>query len=200
MSMKALYNNKVYFGEPLTYIAGSQDSRMNKSRRTGKALAELVIGIIFLQRRQLAHLQLWGEIDVLEDFKHVCLNFEANRDYQEDQKRIKTEAYEANEQVHAEFSGHQYRIQQAGENNVQVNSEYSGDDYIKTEFSDEGGSRASFGTRTSISPAVSHAYTASWARLDAAPFSVASTHKYLTTLVITHPLTIDSQAIPSRHL
>jgi hypothetical protein len=118
MSMKALYNNKVYFCEPLTYIAGSQDSRMNKSRRTGKALAELVIGIIFLQSRQLAHLQPSGETDVLEDFKYACLNFQANRDYQEDQKRIKTEAYEANEQVHAEFRGHQYRMPQAGENNI----------------------------------------------------------------------------------
>jgi hypothetical protein len=57
---------------------------MTKSRRTGKALAELVIGVIFLQRSHIGYIYQWGDPGMLEDFRYACLNFESNRDQQED--------------------------------------------------------------------------------------------------------------------
>jgi hypothetical protein len=67
------------------------------------------------------------------------------------------ETYEANEQVHVDCRGHQYRMQRIMKNPIQVESECP----------DDNGSSAAFGT----------CIYSTWARSYAAPLSAALSRK-----------------------
>jgi hypothetical protein len=71
---------------------------MTKSRRSGKALSELVISVIFLQNNELGYIENVQEKDLLEDSEYVCDNFETNREIANDNKRAKEADYWANEE------------------------------------------------------------------------------------------------------
>ncbi|OAL03798.1 hypothetical protein IQ06DRAFT_111321 [Phaeosphaeriaceae sp. SRC1lsM3a] len=77
-----LFTNKVYFGDPLTYISGYQDTShgMTKSRRTGRALAELVINFIFLLQGELVSFRNPGNTDLLSDFEYACRIYAMRRE------------------------------------------------------------------------------------------------------------------------
>lgn len=71
---------------------------MTKSRRSGKALTELVISVIFLQHNELGCIENVQEKDLLGDFEYVRDNSEINREIANDNKRAKEAEYWANEE------------------------------------------------------------------------------------------------------
>lgn len=98
--LSELAGNRVYFGEPLVFVSGEQDAQsMTKSRRNGKALAELIISVVFLQNNELGFIDNCHDKDLLQDFEYACVNFETNRDMANDNKRAKEDEYWANEEA-----------------------------------------------------------------------------------------------------
>lgn len=81
-TLAGLFMNKVYYGVPLIYAAGHQDTShgMTKSRRTVKALAELVINFMFLLEGQIEFVPNPGNADLLSDFEYACRMFVMRRD------------------------------------------------------------------------------------------------------------------------
>ncbi|KAH7395290.1 hypothetical protein DE146DRAFT_757152 [Phaeosphaeria sp. MPI-PUGE-AT-0046c] len=129
-----LFNNKIYYNDPLTYIAGSQDTYgMSKSRRTGKALAELVINFMFLFMGHNATMQNPGHTDLLPDFEYACKTFAPNRQARMDKQRRELVAYHRNDAEQA--WERQHGPQMASSSSLDSSSTSS---YIKSELGDDG--------------------------------------------------------------
>lgn len=77
-----LLTNKVYYSAPLIWAAGHQDTLhgMTKSRRTTKALAELIINFMFLLEDKILSVPNPGNTDLLSDFEYACRMFVMRRD------------------------------------------------------------------------------------------------------------------------
>ncbi|KAF1919925.1 hypothetical protein BDU57DRAFT_546482 [Ampelomyces quisqualis] len=147
--------NKVYFGEPLVFISGEQDAQgMTKSRRNGKALAELIISVIFLQNNELGYIENCQVRDLLQEFEYACVNFETNRDIANDKKRAKEAEYWANEE--SQETAKEYRQQ-----NSEHEGMYSG---VKMEPDSDDDGRSSFQSRANRMPSSARSYTTSHIR------------------------------------
>jgi hypothetical protein len=146
--IKDLHCNKIYFDEPLTHIAGSQDARgMTKSRWMGKALAETVISVKFLLKGDIHFISNLQDVDMPDDFRFACLNFEASRDSEQDKTRIILEAYHTNEKEQAAARRYGHRTDFPGGSSVRVKHEFeSYDDFGSSIFS-----KKSNGTSSSCS-------------------------------------------------
>ena len=112
--LHALQVQKTYFDPPLRYVSGSQAAKgMTKSRRVGKALAELVINVVFLLKGELYFVWDLGGTDMLGDFKYACLNFEANRQSEEEEERVVAEQIEANKVAQGQARRERWQTEQS---------------------------------------------------------------------------------------
>jgi hypothetical protein len=99
-----LLDNRVYWIEPLTFVANTQSMKsMTKARLIGRGLVELAINVLSLHLGDVTVVSNIGGTDILSDFKFLCLNLGPNREAQEEKKRVFDEQYQANEQEQAGY-------------------------------------------------------------------------------------------------
>jgi hypothetical protein len=176
--LSKLAGNRVYFGEPLIFVSGQQDTQnMTKSRRNGRALAELIISVIFLQYNELGYIDNCQDRDLVQDFEYACVNFETNREIANDKKRAKEVEYWANEE--AQESAKVYRKHAS-----QHQGMYGGVK-VEPESDDDSWSTFPSSANRTPSPAVSYA-AASRMRTEPSHYNATSSrgHKIPTRAVL----------------
>jgi hypothetical protein len=76
------------------------------------------------------------DVDMPDDFRFACLNFEASRDSEQDKTRIILEAYDTNEKEQAAAHKYGHRTDFLGGSSIRVKHEFeSYDDFGSSIFS-----------------------------------------------------------------
>ncbi|RYO18965.1 hypothetical protein AA0121_g4883 [Alternaria tenuissima] len=64
-----LFENRIYYVPPFSYMSTSQNTRMKKERLYGMKVVETVVNVVFLKQGWLVHFEVDSDTDALEAFK-----------------------------------------------------------------------------------------------------------------------------------
>ena len=102
-----LFENRIYYVPPFSYMSTSQNTRMKKERLYGMKVVETVVNAVFLKQGWLVHFEVDSDTDALEAFKHACINYEPRKMEAADKAKVKKEKEDLNEEYQARAWGRQ---------------------------------------------------------------------------------------------
>ncbi|KAL1798580.1 hypothetical protein ACET3X_002617 [Alternaria dauci] len=105
--VEPMFENRIYYVPPFSYMSASQNTRMNKERLYGMKVVETVVNVVFLKQGWLVHFEFDSDTDALEAFKYACTNYEQRKVEAESIVKIKREKEDANEEDQARAWGRQ---------------------------------------------------------------------------------------------
>ncbi|CAI9632541.1 unnamed protein product [Alternaria burnsii] len=102
-----LFENRIYYVPPFSYMSTSQNTRMKKERVYGTKVVETVVNVVFLKQGWLVHFEVDSDTDALEAFKYACINYEPRKTEAANMAKVKKEKEDLNEEYQARAWGRQ---------------------------------------------------------------------------------------------